>query len=95
MLQLRIRSQLLPRLPDAEQRGLEGAMKRLAGDRAQTFSGLVEALHSCRYLRRLERLHKRQKRPRLTPLGEPLEPWLADWQAPFTAGLSPSRLERG
>ncbi|MFN9530289.1 MAG: CHAD domain-containing protein [Cyanobacteriota bacterium] len=88
VLQLRMRNQLLPRLPDDEQRSLEGAMKRLNRDRAQAFSGLVEALHSSRYLTLLERLHKWQKRPRFTPLGErPLQPWLVDWQAPFTAGL--------
>ena len=88
VLQHRMRNQLLPRLPDEEQRSLEGAMKRLARDRAQAFGGLVEALHSSRYLKLLERLHKWQKRPRFTPLGErPLQLWLADWQAPLTAGL--------
>ena len=40
------------------------------------------------YLKLLERLHKWQKQPRFTPLGQlPLIPWLVDWQAPFTAGL--------
>lgn len=88
VLQLRMQNQLLPRLPDEEQRNLEGAMKRLARDRAQAFSDLVDALHSSRYLKLLERLRKWQKRPRFTPLGErPLQPWLVDWQAPFTAAL--------
>ena len=88
VLALRLREQLLPRLPDGEQRSLEGAMKRLARDRDQAFATLVEALHSPRYLKLLERLNKMQKRPRLTPLGQlPLMPWLVDWQAPFTAGL--------
>lgn len=88
VLGLRLREQLLPRLPDDEQRRLEGALKRLARDRGQAFATLVEALHSPRYLKLLERLHKWQKRPRFTPLGElPLLPWLVDWQAPFTAGL--------
>ncbi|MEB3325735.1 MAG: CHAD domain-containing protein [Cyanobacteriota bacterium] len=88
VLGLRLREQLLPRLPDSEQLSLEGAMKRLARDRQQAFETLVEALHSPRYLKLLERLHKWQKQPRFTPLGQlPLTPWLADWQAPFSAGL--------
>ena len=88
VLRLRMRDELLPRLPNEEQRSLEGAMKRLARDRAQALGSLVEALHSSRYLKLLERLHKWQKRPRFTALGQrPLQPWLVDWQAPFTAGL--------
>lgn len=88
VLQLRMREQLLPQLPKDEQRSLEGAMQRLARDRAQAFGSLVEALHSSRYLKLLERLHKQHKRPRFTHLGQrPLLPWLVDWQAPFTAGL--------
>lgn len=88
VLGLRLREQLLPRLPESEQRILEGAMKRLARDREQAFASLVEALHSARYLKLLERLHKLGKRPRFTPLGQlPLQPWLGDWQAPFSAGL--------
>ena len=88
VFQWRLRIQLMPRLPDEEQRSLEAAIKRLARDRAKAFVDLVEALHSSRYLKLLERLHRWQKRPRFTSLGErPLQPWLADWQAPFTAGL--------
>ncbi|MFM7643064.1 MAG: CHAD domain-containing protein [Cyanobium sp.] len=88
VLGLRLREELLPRLPESEQRSLEAAMKRLTRDRQQAFDTLVEALHSPRYLKLLERLHKWQKRPRFTPLGQlPLIPWLADWQAPFSAGL--------
>lgn len=88
VLGLRLREQLLPRLPDSEQRHLEGAMKRLTRDRGQAFATLVEALHSPRYLKLLEGLNKLQTRPRFTPLGQlPLLPWLVDWQAPFSAGL--------
>lgn len=88
VLGLRLQEQLLPRLPDKEQRGLEGPIKRLGQDRSQAFATLVEALHSPRYLKLLERLHKWQKKPRFTPLGQqPLLPWLYDWQAPFSAGL--------
>ena len=85
----RLRDQLLPRLPDGEQACLEGAMKRLGQDRAQAFTTLHEALLSSRYLKLLARLHKWQHKPRFTPLGlQPLVPWLSEWQAPFTAGLS-------
>jgi CHAD domain-containing protein len=84
----RLRDQFLPRLPEAEQDSLEGAMKRLGQDRAQAFSTLHEALHSSRYLKLLARLHKWQHKPGFTALGRlPLMPWLPDWQAPFTAGL--------
>jgi CHAD domain-containing protein len=84
----RLREHLLPRLPQGEQASLEGAMKRLAQDRAQAFTTLHEALHSSRYLKLLARLNKWQHNPRYTPLGlQPLMPWLPDWQAPFTAGL--------
>lgn len=88
VLRLRLQHQLLPRLPEQEQRRLAGAMQRLDCDRAKAFASLVEALKSARFLNLLERLNKWQKRPRLTPLGQlPLLPWLVDWQAPFTAGL--------
>lgn len=88
VLGLRLREQLLPRLPDVEQRGLEGAMRRLSQDREQAFATLMEALHSPRYLKLLARLNTWQKAPRFTPLGHrPLLPWLYDWQAPFTGGL--------
>ena len=88
VLSLRLREQLLPRLPHAEQDRLTGAMKRLSHDRAQAFDTLREALHSPRYLKLLARLSKWDNLPRFTPLGElPLLPWLYDWQAPFTAGL--------
>jgi CHAD domain-containing protein len=88
VLHLRLREQLLPRLPEKEQRSLEGAIKRLGQDRSQAFATLVEALHSPRYLKLLERLNKWQKKPRFTPLGQqPLLPWLYDWQSPFSAGL--------
>lgn len=85
----RLRDQLLPHLPEGEQACLVGAMKRLGQDRAQAFTTLHEALHSSRYLKLLARLHKWQHKPRFTPLGhQPLIPWLPDWQAPFTSGLS-------
>jgi CHAD domain-containing protein len=88
VLRLRMRNQLLPRLPVDEQRRLEGAMPRLGRDRDLAFGRLVAALQSPRYHRVLERLHRWQKRPRFTSLGErPLRPWLVDWQAPFSAGL--------
>jgi CHAD domain-containing protein len=63
-------------------------IQRLGRDRAEAFQTLVETLHSSRYLRLLQRLNQWQKRPRFTCLGQlPLLPWLADWQAPFSAGL--------
>jgi CHAD domain-containing protein len=88
VLNLRLREQLLPRLPDNEQERLSGAMRRLSHDRAQAFDTLREALHSPRYLKLLARLNRWDKHPRFTSLGrQPLLPWLYDWQAPFTAGL--------
>ena len=88
VLQQRLREQLLPQLPEPEQRGLEAAMRRLRKDRQQAFESMVEALRGGRYLKLLARLHKWQRRPRFTPLGEqPLVAWLTDLQAPFSAGL--------
>lgn len=88
VLHLRLREQLLPRIPGSEQQALEGAMQRLRQDRALAFSTLHDALRSSRYRKLLARLHKWQKRPRYTSLGHlPLVLWLSDWQAPFTAGL--------
>jgi CHAD domain-containing protein len=88
VLSLRLREQILPRLPANERQGLKRAMKRLEEDRQQAFATLLEALHSGRYLKLLARLHKWAKQPRFTSLGAlPLAPWLHEWQAPFTAGL--------
>jgi CHAD domain-containing protein len=90
VLRLRLREECLPRLPEEERRSLEGALKRLGEDREQAFATLVEALRGARYLKLLARLHKWQRQPRLTRLGEmPLVEWLHEWQAPFTAGLFP------
>ena len=88
VLTLRLREQILPRLPASEQHALKGAMKRLGQDREKALQALRDALHSPRYLKLLARLHKWQGRPRFTPLGQQLlEPWLHEWQAPYTAGL--------
>jgi len=88
VLRLRLRQELRPRIPEAEQRCLDGVIKRLERDRSQAFKTLVKALRSCRYRTLLQRLSKWRRRPRFTPLGElPLLPWLVDWQAPFSAGL--------
>jgi CHAD domain-containing protein len=88
VLRLRLREQILPRLPENERHRLRGPMRRMEQDRQQAFLTLREALHSGRYLKLLARLQKWDKHPRFTPLGElPLVPWLHEWQAPFTAGL--------
>lgn len=88
VLSLRLKDQLLPRIPDDERRCLGGALKRLEQDRRQAFETLVDALRSSRYLKLLERLHKWQRQPRFTALGLlPLLPWLLDWHEPFSAGL--------
>jgi len=88
VLRLRLEEQLLPRLPQSEQRSMEAAMKRLGRDRAQAFEALVEGLCHSRYLKLLARLHKWQHKPRFTSLGQlPLLPWLYEWHAPFTADL--------
>jgi CHAD domain-containing protein len=88
VLGLRLRTELLPKLPENEQHALKRAMKRLGEDRAQAFATLQEALNGSRYLKLLARLSRWQKQPCYTPLGVlPLLPWLFDWQAPFTAAL--------
>lgn len=88
VLRLRLEEQLLPSLPESEQRSMEGAMKRLGRDRAQAFETLEEGLCHSRYLKLLARLHKWQHKPRFTSLGQlPLLPWLYEWHAPFTADL--------
>ncbi|MEB3270444.1 MAG: CHAD domain-containing protein [Synechococcus sp.] len=88
VLRMRLEQQLLPRIAPEEQRSFAGVIQRLGRDRAEAFQTLVETLHSSRYLRLLQRLNQWQKRPRFTCLGQlPLLPWLADWQAPFSAGL--------
>jgi CHAD domain-containing protein len=84
----RLRTELLPRLPEDEQHKLKQAMKRLGRDRAQAFASLQETLHGSRYRMLLARLSQWQKEPSFTPLGVlPMLPWLSDWQAPFTAAL--------
>lgn len=84
----RLREELWPRLPEEEQHTLKRAMKRLGEDRAQAFATLQDALQGSRYLKLLARLSRWQKQPSFTPLGLlPLQPWLSDWQAPFTAAL--------
>lgn len=88
VLKHRLRTELLPRLPEDEQHALKRAMKRLEEDRAQAFTTLEEALNGSRYLKLLARLSRWQKQPSYTALGlQPLLPWLSDWQAPFTAAL--------
>lgn len=84
----RLREELWPRLPEEEQHSLKRAMKRLGEDRTQAFATLQEALQGSGYLKLLARLSHWQKQPSFTPLGLlPLQPWLSDWQAPFTAAL--------
>ncbi len=88
VLRLRLEEQLLPSLPESEQRGMETAMKRLGRDREQAFETLKKGLCHSRYLRLLARLHQWQHKPRFTPMGQmPLLPWLYEWHAPFTADL--------
>jgi CHAD domain-containing protein len=88
VLSLRMRDQILPALPDSERQALRKAMKRLRQDREQALQALLESLHSPRYLKLLERLHRWQQQPRFTPLGqEPLESWLTEWTAPCLAGV--------
>lgn len=88
VLGLRLKNQLLPRLPGEERRRLSGAIDSLERDRGKTFATLVVELRGSRYRKLLERLNTWQKRPRFTPLGQlPLLPWLVEWQAPFSSGL--------
>jgi len=88
VLRLRLVEQLLPCLPERERCSMEPVMKRLERDRSQAFDSLKEGLCHSRYLKLLARLHKWQQKPRFTPTGQrPLQPWLYEWQAPFTADL--------
>ena len=88
VLTLRLTNDLRPRLPAGEQDSVAVLIKRLDRERARAFEAMVDALRGPRYLKLLARLHKWEKRPRFTTLGElPLEDWLTEWQEPFTAGL--------
>jgi len=88
VLRQRLDERLGPLLPADERRHLQRTLDRLKQERTHAFATLVATLQGGRYRRLLERLHRWQQRPRFTPLGElPLEPWLVDWQAPFSAGL--------
>lgn len=88
VLRQRVLERWLPRLPEGEQRLLARARRQLKRDRAEAFASLREALLDSGHRKLLARLHRWQKRPDFTPLGQlPLLSWLADWQAPFTAGL--------
>ena len=88
VLHLRLAEQLMPSIPECEQRSMERAIKRLRRDRAQAFEALEEILCHSRYLKLLARLHKWQQKPRFTSLGQlPLLPWLYEWHAPYTADL--------
>lgn len=89
VLRLRLRDELLPRIPVDEQHRLHRAIRRLDRERSQALASLLEALHSSRHHRLFKRLSRWQRRPRFTPLGQlPLVPWLVEWQAPFSARLS-------
>ncbi|WP_216904481.1 CHAD domain-containing protein [Synechococcus sp. CCY 9618] len=84
----RLATRLLPLLPDRERDGLRPALKRLARDRHQAFEGLVQALTGAGYLKLLARLHKWQRKPTYSPLGQgQLQDWLLEWKLPIVAGL--------
>lgn len=88
VLGLRLDQELLPQLPGEERQGLAEARRQLVRERVKAFTSLSETLRCPRTRRLLERLQQWQMRPRFTALGEePLEAWLEEWQAPFTAGL--------
>jgi CHAD domain-containing protein len=84
----RLERQLLPLLPDGEQRAMEPALKRLRRQRNQAFELLVDALRSPNYLKILARLHRWQDSPRFTGLGEQaIAYWLYELQVSFTGNL--------
>jgi CHAD domain-containing protein len=84
----RLERQLLPCLPDGEQRAMELALKRLRRQRNQAFELLVDALRSPNYLKILARLHRWQDSPRFTELGEQaIAYWLYELHAQFTGNL--------
>jgi CHAD domain-containing protein len=88
VLRQRLDQELLPRLPEEERQGLAEARRQLVRERVRAFTSLAETLGSSQTRKLLERLQQWQKRPRFTSLGEePMEAWLEEWQAPFTAGL--------
>jgi CHAD domain-containing protein len=84
----RLELQLLPLLPDGEQRAMEAALKRLKRQRNQTFELLVDALRSPNYLKILARLRQWQDSPHFTRLGEQaIVCWLYELQVSFTGNL--------
>lgn len=84
----RLEQELMPQLPEAERKAVARAGRRLARERARAFATMAHSLQHRHSQRLLEKLERWRQQPRFTALGEePLEPWLADWQAPFTAGL--------
>jgi len=75
VLRLKLAGHLLPCLPESEQRIMASAMKRLGRERAQAFESLQEGLCHSRYLKLLARLHKWQRKPHFTTIGQlPLLP---------------------
>lgn len=88
VLGLRLKNELVPRLPREERRRLHGAIQGLERERGQALATLVEELRGARYRKLLQRFNGWLKRPQFTPLGQlPLLPWLVEWQAPFSSGL--------
>lgn len=88
VLRERLEAGIFPVLPEKELETFRPALKRLARDRRKSFESLQEALHSPRYLKLLAGLHKWQKRPRFTAIGErSLNHWLFEWLVPISSGL--------
>jgi CHAD domain-containing protein len=88
VLRERLEQRILPALPEGEQEAFAPAIRRLARDRRQSFESLREALHSSRYLKLLARLHKWQRKPRFTAIGESsLQRWLFEWLVPISSPL--------
>ncbi|KEF41388.1 MAG: hypothetical protein ER33_11750 [Cyanobium sp. CACIAM 14] len=84
----RLRTSLLPPLPDSEKKAMRPVLQRLARDRRLAFGELVEALNGSGYLRLLSSLQRWQRRPVFTALGQTaLQERLLEWKLPIVSGL--------
>ncbi|MCT0206598.1 CHAD domain-containing protein [Synechococcus sp. CS-1332] len=88
VLRERLERDLMPELPEAEQKALKPVLKQLRRERALAYEQVVSTLQSGGYLKLLSQLQAWLRHPELTPLGElPLLGWTLEWQAPMIAEL--------
>ena len=86
----RLNEQLVPLLPEREQRQLKPLFKQLRRERRLAFEELAEALQGRRYLKLLAQLQAWLKHPRFTAMGEErLLDWRPELMQAVLAGLTP------